>query len=106
MERFCLDVRGCLEEATGMIDAMTIPPPPALTRMRGFEVADRLRSTCRRLGSARHCLYEWAEPDDKRSDADDHTNPPDAALTSQERLLRQARRAGRRNVRLWRDGED
>jgi hypothetical protein len=35
-----------------------------------FEFGKRLGAECKRLGSATHCLYEWAEPDDARADVD------------------------------------
>jgi hypothetical protein len=36
-----------------------------------FEFGNRLSAECRRLGSATHCLFEWAEPDDARADVDE-----------------------------------
>jgi hypothetical protein len=70
-----------------------------------FELADRLHSAARRLGSATYCLHEWMEPDDDRADIDDHVSPADLALDTRERERRQARRAGRRNTRLWSDAD-
>jgi ribosome-binding protein aMBF1 (putative translation factor) len=66
-----------------------------------FELGERLQQECRRLASATYCLCEWREPDDTRADVDDHTDPGDRALNAKERAKRQARRAGRRNTRLW-----
>jgi len=66
-----------------------------------FAVAERLREACRTLGSACYCLYEWREPEDDRPDIDTHVEPGDARLGEQERKRRRARRAGRRNTRLW-----
>jgi ribosome-binding protein aMBF1 (putative translation factor) len=66
-----------------------------------FELGERLQQECRRLASATHCLCEWREPDDTRADVDNHTDPGDTALDAKERATRQARRAGRRNMRLW-----
>jgi hypothetical protein len=57
----------------------------------------RLLGDCRRLGSAWHCLHEWAEPDDAEADLDP---PPGAPANPAEAGLR-ALRAGRRNVALW-----
>jgi hypothetical protein len=70
-----------------------------------FELAERLHRAARRLGSATHCLYEWTEPDYDRADIDDHVSPADLALDPRERQRRQARRAGRRNTRLWSDAD-
>ena len=66
-----------------------------------FELAEELRGAARRLGSATYCLHEWMEPSDDRADVDDHMSPADRALDPSERQRRQARRAGRRNTRLW-----
>lgn len=66
-----------------------------------FELAEELRCAARRLGSATYCLHEWTEPSDDRADIDDHMSPADGALDPSERQRRQARRAGRRNTRLW-----
>jgi len=66
-----------------------------------FELGERLKQECRRLASATHCLCEWREPDDTRADVDHHTDPGDRSLDAKERAKRQARRAGRRNMRLW-----
>ena len=68
-----------------------------------FELADELRAAARRLGSATYCLHEWMEPSDDHPDIDDHISPADRALDPTERQRRQARRAGRRNTRLWPD---
>jgi hypothetical protein len=66
-----------------------------------FELGERLQQECRRLASATYCVGEWREPDDTRADVDHHTDPGDRALDVRERAKRQARRAGRRNMRLW-----
>jgi hypothetical protein len=68
-----------------------------------FELAEELRAAARRLGSATYCLHEWMEPSDARADIDDHISPADWALDPSERRRREARRAGRRNTRLWPD---
>jgi hypothetical protein len=67
-----------------------------------FELAEELRRAAWLVGSASHCLYEWEEPDDARADIDDHAEPGDAGVSPAARAVRRARRAGRRNVRLWR----
>jgi hypothetical protein len=69
-----------------------------------LELAEELQRACRRLASATYCLYEWAEPEDERADVDGHADPGDDALDADERARRRARRAGRRNIRLWDDG--
>jgi hypothetical protein len=70
-----------------------------------FELAERLQRSARLLGSATYCLHEWVEPDDDRADIDDHVSPVDLALDPRERQRREARRAGRRNTRLWLDAD-
>jgi hypothetical protein len=70
-----------------------------------FELAERIRGAARLLGSATYCLHEWMEPSDDRADIDDHISPADLALDPRERQRRQARRAGRRNTRLWQDAD-
>jgi len=70
-----------------------------------FELAERLHRAARRLGSATYCLHEWMEPDDDRADIDDHVSPADSPLNPRERQQREARRAGRRNIRLWSDAD-
>ncbi len=59
----------------------------------------RLSFECRRLASARYCLHEWPEPDDAERDADDIGAGAGAPAPPWLRALR----AGRRNVRLWRE---
>jgi len=66
-----------------------------------YELAERLQTACRRLGSAAYCLFEWREPDDARADVEDHSGPSDDGYDADERGKRRARRIGRRNVRLW-----
>ncbi len=51
---------------------------------RWFELAARLSDECKRLGSARHCIFEWPEPDDASRDADDRANPGDERLSESE----------------------
>jgi hypothetical protein len=66
-----------------------------------FELAERLERKTRRLGSATHCLYEWAEPSDEEPDVDDFCENGDERLDPLDRQRRRARRAGRRNVGRW-----
>jgi hypothetical protein len=68
-----------------------------------FSLAARLRTACRRVGSATYVLGEWAEPDDAHADIDGLTSPGDANLDAGELARRRALRAGRRNTRLWHD---
>jgi hypothetical protein len=95
--------RGLLDERLRLarlaLDAQ--PPPHSDTWL---ELAQELRRACQRLSSASYCLYEWAEPDDARADVDERVDPGDAELEPAERARRRARRAGRRNVRLWDGG--
>jgi hypothetical protein len=84
--------------------ALAIDADPPLHSDAWLELAEELQRGCRRLASASHCLYEWPEPDDARADIDEHVEPADAQLDATERTSRRARRAGRRNVRLWADG--
>jgi hypothetical protein len=97
--RFRQALRERLEHAALALEAE--PPPPSDAWL---ELAEELQRGCRRLASASHCLYEWPEPDDARADIDEYIEPADAQLDATERTLRRARRAGRRNVRLWDDG--
>ena len=68
-----------------------------------FELGERLQRACWRVGSATHCLYEWAEPADDRADVDNRRAPSDRDLSPAERARRHGRRAGRRNIKLWGD---
>jgi hypothetical protein len=97
--RFRESARERLERAARLLEA---EPPPRSDAW--LELAEELQRACRRVASATYCLYEWAEPDDDRADVDAHTDPDDDALDADERARRRARRAGRRNVRLWDDG--
>ncbi len=72
---------------------------PIVVRAR----AAHLRGDCRRLGSACHCLHEWPEPDDDRADLDSLSEDGEPELPDRERSRRRALRAGRRNIRLWRE---
>ena len=70
-----------------------------------FALSERLRLGTWLLGSATHCLREWAEPSDDLPDVDDHTDPSDANLSQEKKARRRSRRHGRRNVLLWKGAE-
>jgi len=96
IDRFLVSVREGLDEALRLLDA-----DPAATSDAWFELGERLHRACRRVGSATHCLHEWAEPDDARADIDDRHDAADERFDPDERAKRRARRTGRRNVGLW-----
>jgi len=98
IERFRATMRDAVTEASVLLD--DTPGSDAW-----FELAERLHRAARRFGSATYCLHEWVEPNDDRADIDDHASPADLALSPRERQQREARRAGRRNVRLWSDAD-
>jgi hypothetical protein len=97
IERFRRSLADTVDEATRLLDA-----DPHAHSDKWFELAERLRRATWRVGSAGHCLYEWAEPDDAVADIDDHSEPGEERIAATERAARRARRAGRRNIRLWR----
>ncbi|MGA9874328.1 MAG: hypothetical protein WBQ21_00785, partial [Solirubrobacteraceae bacterium] len=66
-----------------------------------FALAKRLQRECWRLGSATHCMREWAEPDDAKPDVDDRSAPGDENLDPEERGSVRYLRSGRRNVWRW-----
>jgi hypothetical protein len=101
LERFREGARERLARAATALDA---EPPPHSDAW--LELAEELQRACRRLASASYCLYEWAEPDDARADLDTHVEPGDEQLEAAERAVRRARRAGRRNTRLWAERRD
>jgi hypothetical protein len=98
IERFRTGLRERLREAALLLD--TDPSPRSDDWL---ELADALQRAARRMASASHCLYEWAEPNDASADLDDGLDPADEALAHGERVHRRALRAGRRNVALWDD---
>lgn len=98
IERFRATMRDAVTEAGALLGST--PGSDAW-----FDLAERLHRAARRLGSATYCLHEWAEPDDDRADIDNQISPADLALDPRERRRRQARRAGRRNTRLWSDAD-
>jgi hypothetical protein len=81
IERYRAELRERLEQALRLLDV-----DPFADSDAWFELGERLRPPCRRLGSAVHCLREWREPDDARADIDDD---------------RTGYRSGRRNIRYW-----
>jgi hypothetical protein len=100
IERLRRALRDSVEDATELLDAHT-----AAASDTWFELGERLQRSARRIGSASYCLYEWLEPDEDRADVDDRSEPGDEQLEEPERARRRARRAGRRNLTLWRDGQ-
>jgi hypothetical protein len=75
--------------------------PPRAGSDAWLEAAEELRACARSVGCAVHCLREWPEPGDARSDADRLDGHADRELDP-ERLARlRELRAGRRNPRLW-----
>ncbi|HEY4451821.1 MAG TPA: hypothetical protein VGN13_09540 [Solirubrobacteraceae bacterium] len=108
IERFRRRLAGLLAEAGELLSA----EPPAVSDA-WLELGEQLRTACRLLGSATHCLSEWDEPDDALADVDRHDAPPAAGAAGGEgerdrRALvrRRALRAGRRNIELWRERDD
>jgi hypothetical protein len=63
-------------------DARVLLRDPGASSEDWFALAERLRLSAWRVGSATHCLYEWAEPSDAAADVDPGGR-------------------GRRNVTLW-----
>jgi DNA-binding XRE family transcriptional regulator len=105
---FRLELLEAVEHAQQLLDIPTPDAPvqgpdaaPGPASDEWFELGERLRRACRRLGSASYCLWEWPEPDDSRADIDDYSGPGDRALDPRERAERRARRPGRRNTQLW-----
>jgi hypothetical protein len=58
-------LRASLAEVGALLDAEQTPSDA------WFEFGKRLSAECKRLGSATHCLFEWAEPDDACADVDE-----------------------------------
>jgi hypothetical protein len=98
IERFHRELDGLLATTRRMLDA----EPPAHSDA-WLQTGERLKRACQRLGSAVHCLREWPEPTDEHADSDEQHDPADASLDPREQSKRRARRAGRRNYRLWKD---
>ncbi len=58
-------LRTSMAEVGALLDAEQAPSDA------WFEFGKRLGTECKRRGSATHCLFEWAEPDDARADVDE-----------------------------------
>jgi hypothetical protein len=82
IERFRHELREFLQQALLLLD--TDPP---VDSDAWFQLGESLRARCRRLGSAVHCLWEWAEPDDAHADIDSNQGL--------------SYRMGRRNIGQW-----
>lgn len=98
--RLAADLRDTVERCEQMLTSLQGPPARTPASDEWFALAERLRSECRRLGSAQHCLREWQEPDDEQADVDDLQDAGDERYGRQLAAV-QALRAGRRNTRLW-----
>ena len=96
IERFRALLRERLASGARLLDADSTPHSDAW-----LELGEDLRRDCRRLASASHCLHEWPEPPDNRADLDELSDPADETLDPARAAQRRARRAGRRNIRLW-----
>jgi hypothetical protein len=95
IDGFRTEAREAVEDAAMLLDAEDAPSDA------WFGVAERLQASCRRVGSATHCLREWREPDDGRPDVDDRGDTGDDRLDSEELGRVRYRRAGRRGVWRW-----
>jgi hypothetical protein len=93
---FHRSMRDVMREAAGLLKAES----PAHSDV-WFELAERLRRRAWEVGSATHCLYEWAEPSDAHADIDDRHSPGDDELPDDEQARRRYRRVGRRNTWMW-----
>ncbi len=77
-------IRGFRDDLRALLrDGETLLHDDAAESEKWFLLGERLGRACARLGSATHCLQEWAEPNDDSPDVDVG-----------------ARRV-RRNIRLW-----
>ena len=99
IERCHRAARDAVESATEMLDAPVSAGPSS---DEWFELAERLRRACWRLGSATYCLREWPEPSDASADVDERLEPHERALDVVERTRLRARRQGRRGFTGWR----
>jgi hypothetical protein len=77
---FRSDLRELLDEAMALLAAGGQPPSE-----EWYGLGRHLTDACGRLGSATHCLHEWAEPNDATADID---QPP-------------YRQGGRRDISQW-----
>ncbi len=87
-------LRSELAAAERMLAALDGPAPEPSDAW--LALGPGLHSACRRLGSAWHCLHEWPEPEEDRSQRDG-PRPRDPLPATRAAVLR----AGRRNVALW-----
>jgi len=100
IERCHRAARDAVKAATEMLDAPVSAGPGS---DGWFEMAERLRRACWRLGSATYCLREWPEPSDARADVDERLEPHERTLDVVERTRLRARRQGRRGFTGWRE---
>lgn len=96
--RFHAAVEKDVQALTDLLDGGAGTPSEAW-----LEMAERLPGSLRRLGSATHCLREWAEPSEDRPDIDEDAEPGEGLDKAES--ARRRRRMGRRNVALWREVE-
>jgi hypothetical protein len=94
IERFRESARECITDTLALLDGA--PDSDAW-----FQAGMELHRVCWLVGSATHCLREWAEPDDARRDDDKRSGPGDSALSSEERGRVRWLRCGRREVWRW-----
>ena len=80
IDDFRAGLRDVMTETTQLLDSDN-----AVGSDAWYELGHRLLKECSRLGSATHCLYEWAEPDDAQADIDEPAYG----------------RGDRRNIRQW-----
>jgi hypothetical protein len=100
IERFRRHLGGSLEAATVLLASS-----PQVDSDTWLELGERLQRNCWLLASATYCLYEWVEPDEAEADIDTYAEDPrsqPAGLDAAALARRRARRAGRRNIHLWR----
>ena len=100
--RLAADLADSLRSCELLLSRLDGPAARRPSSDEWFALAERLHRACRRVGSAQHVLLEWPEPEEARADLDDLSDPGDAAPADRLDAVR-ARRAGRRNTRLWRD---
>lgn len=103
IERFRRRLGARLEAAT-----LLLISAPQVDSDTWLELGERLQRSCWLLASATHCRYEWPEPDDACADIDTYaesSSSQPAGLDEAALARRRSRRAGRRNIRLWREGQ-
>lgn len=93
IEGYREELRALIDEAGALLGA-----GPQAHSDSWFCLAKRLSTPATRVGAAIHCLMEWPEPDDARSDIDDYSDPNDDNLDPETRHDRQRLRTGRRDV--------